>query len=456
VLRYATLRIVLAKAAFEDLEIDHVDIETAFLNPPIYEEIYMTPTRFLERVFPELKHKDAYIRLRKALYGLKQAPREWFQMVKEAFDVFGLRAADSDPNLFIGNRVFVLLFVDDMLIVGKRDDVDKMKKRILKEWKGKDLGPVDCFVGFEITRNRRNRTLTITQSTFIRKLLERTKMTNANSTSLPIPAGTVLKSVDEDDESLLEGDEITVYRQIVGSVLYLSNNTRPDTSYAVGQLARFMSKPAAIHLQMCKQLLRYLAGMIEVGITYSSRRNELPLSYCIYTDSTWGTEEDRVSFQGIVVIRYGGAVSWMSQRQKSTACSSMDAEVIAGHEGAKEAAWMEKVTNDLGERGPEPYIPTLYCDNLGATQLIKDTKFYARAKHIEIRYFYIRNDMVRRNRLRIEQIPSKDQVADMLTKQLPAEKHWRHAQSMGLNKPPDKAKLTIEDDFKDDLDIYDA
>jgi hypothetical protein len=111
-------------------------------------------------------------------------------------------------------------------------------------------------------------------------------MTNANSTSLPIPAGTVLKSVDNDDDSLLEGDEITVYRQIIGSVLYLLNNTRPDTSYAIGQLARFMSKPAVIHLQMCKQLLRYLAGIIEVGITYSSRRNELPLSYSIYTDST--------------------------------------------------------------------------------------------------------------------------------------------------------------------------
>jgi hypothetical protein len=86
----------------------------------------------------------------------------------------------------------------------------------------------------------------------------------------------------------------------------------------------------------------------------------------------------------------------------------MDAEVIAGHEGAKEAAWMEKVTNNLGERGLEPYIPTLYCDNLGATQLIKDIKFYARAKYIEIRYFYIWNNMVRRNRLRIEHIPLKD------------------------------------------------
>jgi hypothetical protein len=69
---------MLAKAAFEDLEIDYIDIETAFLNPTIYKEIYITPTRFLKRVFPELKHKDAYIRLKKVLYSLKQSPREWF------------------------------------------------------------------------------------------------------------------------------------------------------------------------------------------------------------------------------------------------------------------------------------------------------------------------------------------------------------------------------------------
>jgi len=108
-------------------------------------------------------------------------------------------------------------------------------------------------------------------------------MTNANSTSLSILAGIVLKSAE--DDSLLESDEITIYRQIVGSVLYLSNNTRPDTSYAVGQLARFMSKPAIIYLRMCKHLLRYLVGIIEVGITYSSQRNVLLLTYAIYTDA---------------------------------------------------------------------------------------------------------------------------------------------------------------------------
>jgi hypothetical protein len=75
---------------------------------------------------------------------------------------------------------------------------------------------------------------------------------NANLTSLPILAGIVLKLVDEDDESLLEGDEITIYRQIIGLVLYLLNNTRLDMSYTIGQLARFILKPATIYLQIYK------------------------------------------------------------------------------------------------------------------------------------------------------------------------------------------------------------
>jgi len=108
-------------------------------------------------------------------------------------------------------------------------------------------------------------------------------ITNTNSMSLFIPTGVILKSVDE-VELLLKSDEITLYKQIVGSVLYLLNNTRLDTLYAVRQLARFILKPAIIYLRIYKHLLRYLISIIEVGITYSSRRNILLLIYVIYMD----------------------------------------------------------------------------------------------------------------------------------------------------------------------------
>jgi hypothetical protein len=114
----------------------------------------------------------------------------------------------------------------------------------------------------------------------------------------------------------------------------------------------------------------------------------------------------------------------------------MEAEIIAANEGAKEAAWLEKLTMDLKEGNPnEPRIPTLYCDNLGGTDLMKDTKFHNKAKHIEIRYMFIRNDMVERNRLKVVHIPGKEQMADILTKQLAVDQYQIHCRTMGLDIP---------------------
>ena len=72
----------------------------------------------------------------------------WFYIVKKFFQELGLKLSIADPNLFTGHRVSILLFVDNMLIVSKRQQVDTVKAKILKQWKGKDLKAVDTFVGF--------------------------------------------------------------------------------------------------------------------------------------------------------------------------------------------------------------------------------------------------------------------------------------------------------------------
>jgi hypothetical protein len=107
-------------------------------------------------------------------------------------------------------------------------------------------------------------------------------MDKSNSVALSIPAGTVLKS---DNNNLLKGDNITVYQQIVGSTIYLANNTCPDIVYTVGQLARFMSKPGEIYYQYSKILLQYLNSTKEVEIIYSNQQ-ELPRLYNVWTDVT--------------------------------------------------------------------------------------------------------------------------------------------------------------------------
>ena len=104
---------------------------------------------------------------------------------------------------------------------------------------------------------------------------------------------------------------------------------------------------------------------------------------------------------------------------------------MAASEGVKEMAWMEKLTADIEENAP--YTPTLYCDNQGGLDWMKDSKFHNKSKHIGIRYMFVRTDMVEQRRLKVVHIPGKDQMADILTKQLPGEAFRKHTRAMGLN-----------------------
>ncbi|KAI0999901.1 hypothetical protein K3495_g8297 [Podosphaera aphanis] len=186
VVRYNTLRIILGIAAVRDLEIDSVHINTAFLNLPLEQETYMELPPFFELLDPAATRRTYFLKLNKSLYGLKQAPHEWFMMVNAFFKKIGLHAGDSDPNMFVGNGVILLLFVDDMLITGSRKSVDETKNIILSHWKGKDLKETKTFVGFEIERDRRNRTIRIHQKSYTIKLLSRLSMLHCNATELPM------------------------------------------------------------------------------------------------------------------------------------------------------------------------------------------------------------------------------------------------------------------------------
>jgi hypothetical protein len=432
VARYTTLRFLLAWAAANNLEMDQVDIETAFLNPVLEEEIYMEIPEFFASLHLELEGQDVCLRLLKSLYGLKQAPRVWFLAVKSFLESQGFTAATSDPSLFVKAGICVLVYVDDMLLVGDRQQVDAVKASLNTQWQCKDLGEAGVFLGFQIVRDREARTITIHQELYTTKLLERLGLDRANSTILPMPAGTILRATAIDGENDAEYQELDeaetyLYRQTVGSVIHLSNCTRPEIAYNVGQLARFMSKPLTGHLRSAKLLMRYLTGTKGQGITYGPDHDRN--TYQVYSDATWGTEDDRKSFLGWVVIKSGGAVSWAAQRQKSTSLSTMDAEFVSASEASREVAWMEKLHIDLGIRS---FVPTLRCDNEAAIALCQDTKFHNKAKHIDIRYNYVRNDMIESGRLLINHIAGVEQLADILTKQLPVDAFQKHKRGLGI------------------------
>ena len=150
---------------------------------------------YFELIMPGIIKHTHYLQLLKSLYRLKQAPRAQFQLVKKEFSKLGLKPSNLDPNLFISKGVYLLLFVNDMLIIKDRKLVNNIKREINKLQKCKDLKATSKFVGFQIEQDRKNRTLRIHQSAYTLRLLKRLRIANSNPRDLLILARTVLQTI---------------------------------------------------------------------------------------------------------------------------------------------------------------------------------------------------------------------------------------------------------------------
>lgn len=141
------------------------------------------------------------------------------------------------------------------------------------------------------------------------------------------------------DEKLLENNE--EYRRIIGMVLYLSVNSRPDISASISILSQKVSKSREIDMVELKRLIKYLKGTRHYKLKMNSGNNEY---LEIYSDADWAEDRnDRKSNSGYLCKANGGTISWCCRKQNMVAMSSTEAEYIALAETCKEAMWMRKI-----------------------------------------------------------------------------------------------------------------
>jgi len=167
--------------------------------------------------------------------------------------------------------------------------------------------------------------------------------------------------------------------------LYLTH-TRPDLSFAVGLVARFLQNPRESHWKAAKRILRYVRGTIQFGIHYSAKATPLLVGF---TDSDWaGDPDDRKSTAGYVFTLGSGPITWACKKQAAISLSSAEAEYRGAVEASKEALWLRQILSELGFEQQHP--TTLWCDNQSAIQLCKDPVQHQRSKHIELHMHFIR------------------------------------------------------------------
>jgi len=218
------------------------------------------------------------------------------------------------------------------------------------------------------------------------------------------------------------------YLEAVGSLMYASLSTHPDTLFAVQTVSCFSKNPSLVHWDAVERIFRYLKGMADLWLTYGAVKDNL----VGYADAVGSMAEDRHAISGYAFMLYGGAVSWSAKRQEIVSLSTIESEYVAVTHTAKEPLWLCSLLSQLFPGKLDP--TTLFSDNQSAVALAKDHQYHAHTKHIDIRFHFI-HYVIEKGSIRLIYCPTDDMVADTLTKALPSAKVKHFASQLGLAAP---------------------
>lgn len=424
VIKATTLRLVLDIAVSYSWPIQQLDVNNAFLQGTLTEEVYMDqPPGFVDTDRP-----DFVCKLNKAVYGLKQAPRAWYNELSNFLINLGFINSLADTSLFILRRgskiIYLLIYVDDILITGNTTaGLSHVLALLAERFSVKDTEDLNYFLGIEAHRTPKG--LHLSQRKYVLDLLHKYDMSNAKPVTTPMASSPKLH--------LRSGTALTdptKYRRLIGSLQYLQF-TRLDIAYAVNKLSQFMHIPTEDHWQAAKRILRYLAGTPTHGIFFSVS-NKLVLH--AYSDADWaGDSDDYVSTNSYIVYLGRHPISWTSKKQNGVARSSTEAEYRAVANTASELSWICNLLSELGITLLSP--PVVYCDNVGATFLCANPLFHSRMKHIAIDYHFVRNQ-VQKGALWVSHVNTRNQLADALTKPLTRARFMELRSKIGVQHPP--------------------
>lgn len=430
VVRKESLRILFSVAVNFNLKIAHLDVKTAFLHGDLSEEVYMSqPDAPMDFLIPGTEH--LVCRLRKAVYGLKQAARSWYLKADKLLKEEGYCNTEQEPCIYIKTSdthmvTIVALYVDDFYLFYKNEKVkSELLRALSKVVQIKDLGEAKNCLGMRIERDWTKGTLRLHQEEYANSVLKEFGMDDCDGR--PVPLEFKMKLCDF--EMGYHGE--FKYQKLIGSLLYLSTNTRPDISYAVSFLSQFNSCYTSTHWDLAKGVLSYLKQNPKISLNFT-KCNKPSFSLVGYSDADWaGNPTDYKSYTGYCFTLDGNLISWESRKQRCAAQSTAESESIALAEAVKQSLYLNHLIDNLFGCGVQKV--SMFCDNQSAINLsISENYFKARSKHFGCR-IQLSRDCLREELISLTYVASKENHADIFTKALVRTDHEQGCKWLNLN-----------------------
>ncbi|CAI7818256.1 unnamed protein product [Closterium sp. NIES-53] len=385
-----------------DYELHSLDFSIAFLQGSLHEEIWLRRPPGFTGSFPP----GTQWSLRRPVYGLRQAPREWHDTLRTTLAALGFAPSTVDPSLFLRTDTllppfYILVYVDDLVFAtADTAGLAHVKSELQKRHTSTDLGELRSYLGLQITRDRAQRTITLTQSHMVQQVLQRFDFSYSSPQATPLSTRHSLSVLPSDESVEPSGP----YPELVGCLMYLMTCTQPDLAYPLSILARYVAPGRHRPEQMAaaKRVLRYLCSTSGLGLVLGGRSSVVLTGHAdVSLVDDLATQR---SSQGYTFSLGSGSVSWRSTRSSSVLSSSCEAEIYAGAMAAQELRWLTYLLTDLGEPPRSP--PVLYIDNKAMLALCREHRLEHRTKHIALRYFLAR-ELQQRGQLRLAYVASQ-------------------------------------------------
>lgn len=431
VVHWSTIRLFLILSMLLGWDTTTIDFSQAFVQASLAEPVWIhLPRGFHSDDELETQTKRC-LKLLKSLYGLSEAPRLWYlHLFNALINDLGFTQSTIDPCLLLKKDMMIVIFVDDCAISYKnKKDYDGLVADLRAlNFELTEEGPFTKFLGIQFTRTAS--AITMTQSGLIDQIAAATGLTDANPNHTPTSHEAIGK-----DATGTPMKEQWNYRSIIGMLLYLSTNTRPDIAFAVSQAARFSNQPMQSHATAVKTIVRYLVGTKDKG-TVVNPTGKLDIQ--LYVDADFAglfkkeANDDPNSARsrtGYILLLGGFPLIWKSHLQTEISLSTLESEYSALSSATRALIPIRELLFEIADMIALPseltttIVSTIFEDNQGAYLLGSTQRITSRTRYFLVKYhhfwIYIQMEEGNKRKMYLEKVSTHCQGSDFLTKGLP-------------------------------------
>ena len=431
VVQWSTVRMLMMIALRYGYHTRCIDFSSAFVQAKLDKPVWIDLPK---GDYPELFGENTTgkcLELKKSLYGLSVAPKLWYQHLRDRLIERKFKPSKMDPCLFYRNNIAIAIYVDDMFMIGKHQkELQEIINELSQEFTVTDEGTLSTYLGIAVKRT--NNQFCLSQPALTQKVIDAAGMHDCGTDGRP--ASEVLHASKDKAPHNAQWE----YASIIGMLMYLANNSRPDIAFAVNQCARFTHDPREPHTVAVKKIIRYLQGTKDKGLFMTTTVE--PKVDC-YADADFaGAYRKDADLQdpttaksrtGYIIYVHGVPVTWGSRLQTEIALSSVEAEYVCLSTACRELLGLRALLQELGENlhitknFKFTAKSIVFEDNNGAIAQAKSPTMTPRSKHYATKYHFFKSHCKPKGCIELKPIDTAAQAADIFTKPLQAQSFER-------------------------------